>query len=223
MTEPTSRLLCLLCSTADRPKRATPGFRTCDRCLERIQEALDEIPALYATLTEDEALLPVVAPGGRRGPGFGSRSPANDHVIALTDPRTTWTAEDRTHNPLVVVESWARMVRQDVGQAPPEGPATMTGECQLLVKRLDFITRQDWVDDFWVELREVRDQLRAFNGDHKALPIGRCPTLVKNGTCNTALFAPLAGETIRCGGCRREWQRREWMHLGQTLGVVSHG
>lgn len=221
MTEIVSTLLCAVCSTVDKPRRATPGYRTCDRCADRIREALNEIPDLYAVLDEDEALLPVVSLGGRRGPGFGSRSPANDHAIAMTDPRTTWTAEDRVHNPLTVVESWARMVRGDVGEKPPEGRATVHGETRLLIRRLDFITRQDWVDEFWVEVREVRDQLRAFNGDRKPLPIGYCPTLLATGKdCRTALFAPPMGDTIRCNGCRREWPRREWMHLGQTLGVV---
>lgn len=220
------RILCGICSTADKPRRATPGYRTCDRCADRIREALTEIPDLYAVLGTDAALLPAVNPGGRRGPGFGSRSPANDTAIALTDPRTTWTEDDRLHNPLVVVESWARMVREDVSESPPDGPATVHGEIQLLIRRLDFITRQAWVDEFWVEIREVWGQLRAFNGDRKPLPVGHCPSLLPTGKeCGTPLYAPLSGDVIKCRNkpCGREWTRRQWMHLGRTLRVVAAG
>lgn len=222
MTGIERRILCVTC-TKTPPRRATPGYVTCDRCADQIRECLGEIPALCAGLDDDEALLPVVAPGGRRGPGFGSRSPANDMVIVFTDPRTTWTDEAPYHNPLVVLEGWARMVREDVGMATPDTRATVTSETQLLLKRLDFITRQPWVDDMWKELREVRDQLRTFNSIHKPLPVGRCPTLVGDKTCATPLWAPLDGDTIKCRGCRREWSRREWLHLGHTLGVVADG
>lgn len=218
-------LLCLICSSPDKPRRATPGYRTCDRCVERIREALSDIPDLYAVLGTDEAFMPAVNPGARRGPGFGSRSPANDQAIALTDPRTTWTEEDRIHNPLVVVESWARMVREDVGEQPPPGNAYVRGEVELLIRRLDFITRQEWVDEFWLEIREVRDQLGAFNGDRKPLPVGKCPSLLKTTgkECGTPLYAPLQGDVIKCRNkpCGREWTRREWMHLGRTLRVVA--
>jgi len=217
-----TRVQCVVC-TKDPPRRATPGFMTCERCLELIRECLAEIPHLYAALETDEALLPVVAPGARRGPGFGSRSPANDLAIVLTDPRTTWTAEQPYHNALTVLESWARMVREDVGEKQPEGRATVSSEIGLLVRRLDHITRQPWVDDFWKELREARANLRDFSGMHKPLPVGRCPTLTEDRTCDTPLFAPPDGETIRCKGCRREWTRREWLHLGQTLTTRPEG
>ncbi len=185
---------------------------------------MSEIPDLYAVLGTDEALLPAVNPGARRGPGFGSRSPANDVAIVLTDPRTTWTEDDRYHNPLVVLESWARMVREDVGEQPPAGNANVRGEVQLLIRRLDFITRQEWVDEFWREIREVRNQLGAFNGDHKPVPVGKCPSLLPNGKeCGTPLYAPISGDVIKCHNrpCGREWTRREWMHLGRTLRVVA--
>lgn len=223
MTDDTP-LLCLICSTVDKPRRATPGYRTCDRCADRIRETLSELPGLYATLTAEEALLPVVGLDGRRGPGFGSRSPANDQVICMTDPRTTWTETDRIHNPLVVVESWARMVREDVGMTPPDTPATIHGEVDLLIKRLDFITRQEWVDEFWKELREVHGQLKSVNGEHRPVPVGKCPSLLPNGKeCGTPLYAPLHGDVIKCPHkpCGREWTRREWTHLGRMLRVVA--
>jgi hypothetical protein len=219
MTTQETRVLCVTCRKTP-PRRATPGYMTCDQCVEKIKECLDEIRRLYATLAAPGALLPQRSDGARRAPGFGSRSPANDTTIVLTDRRTTWTEEARYHNPLVVLESWARMVREEVGQAA-QGHATVTSEAGLLLKRMDFITRQPWVDDMWKELREVRGELREYNGEHKPLPVGKCPSLIGGRTCGTPLFAPLDGDVIKCRSCRREWSRREWLHLGRTMGLVS--
>lgn len=220
MTAIEQRIQCVTC-TKTPPRRAQSGYVTCDRCADLIRECLDEIVRLYAVLNEDEAFLPVVQPGARRGPGFASRSPANDQAIVLTDSRTTWTEETPVHNPLIVVESWARMVREDVGEKPPEGRATLAGEAALLIRRLDWITRQSWVDEMWRELREVRGSLREFNGQHKPRKVGTCTVMVdRDGTiveCGTPLYAPPEGDLIRCSGCREEWPRRRWLLLGQTL------
>lgn len=218
------RVQCVTC-TKTPPRRATPGYVTCDRCADLIRECLAEILTLYATVAAPGALLPQVSDGARRAPGFGSRSPANDTTIVLTDKRTTWTEESRYHNPLVVLESWARMVREDVGMKPPATRATVTSEVGLLVKRLDFITRQSWVDDMWKELREVRGELRDFNGIPKPRRVGTCKVMVERNDewveCGTPLWAPVEGDVIKCRGCKEEWDRRRWLLLGQTLTTKS--
>lgn len=218
-----TRVLCVLCSTPSNPRRSTPGYLTCNRCADRLREALREIVTLYAALDDDEARLPVVAPGARRGPGFGSRSPARDQAIVLTDPRTTWTRETPIHNPFVVVGSWARMVREDAGETPP-ADKTISGDVALLIRRLDFITRQAWVEDLWREVREVVASLRDFHGDHKPVPVGRCPEARPDTTrCDTPLYAPTTGDTIRCRGCDKPWPRREWLALGQRMTTPEGG
>lgn len=221
MTE--TRVLCVTC-TKQPPRRSTPGYLTCDRCVELIRECIQEIPDLYAVVARPSSLLPSVAPGARRGPGFSSRSPANDTTIVLTDPRTTWTEEQPYHNALIVLESWARMVREDVGQKPPVGPANITGEARLLVARLDFITRQAWVEDMWAELKETRAQLRAHpacDEQERRRLIGPCPNLVDGRDCGAPLHAPLYGDTVQCHSCDRRWPRPEWQHLGRTMGVIA--
>lgn len=84
-----------------RPWRlAEPGLRVCDSCFARMRRWLTgrpepvfegsdvtcpvSIPGLFAALD----LRPVVGDSGRRGPGFGSRSPAVDDVIVMRDPRS---------------------------------------------------------------------------------------------------------------------------------------
>jgi len=219
----TATLLCVICSRPDRPRRATEGFRTCDGCADRIRDALQEIPAQFARLTTVRALLPQVGEDGRRGPGFGSRSPARDIVIAVTDWRTTWSEDDRLHHPPSVLRSWASMVREEVGEAPPDAAAGIEADAALLVRRLDHVTRQEWVGDLWRELREVVDQLRTIAGEPVPRPIGRCPNIPAGQTeeCGTRLYVREGTDTIRCRVCGEEWPRARWRMLGQAIGVMS--
>lgn len=216
-------LLCVCCSTPRKPRRAPDGYRTCDSCVDRIREALQEIPAQYARLMTVEALMPTTGDGGRRGPGFGSRSPARDVVIAVTDWRTTWAEDSRLHHPPSILNAWASMVRDEVGEKPPAGPVECHVEAALLIRRLDHVTRQEWVADMWQELREVVDQLRTIAGEPHPQAIGRCPNLPEDATkeCGTPLYVRTGTDTITCRGCGREWERREWLHLGRTIGVVA--
>jgi hypothetical protein len=216
-------LLCVTCSTPAKSRRAPDGYRTCDSCADRIREALQEIPGQYTRFTAVEALLPQVGEDGRRGPGFGSRSPARDVIIALTDRRTTWTADDRLHNPVNVLHSWALMVREEVGERPSGDLVDIHADAALLVRRLDHITRQEWVGDLWREVRETVDQLRTLAGEPHPVPIGRCPVIPEGETkeCGTPLFAPVYGDTIRCRGCGEEWPRPRWQVLGRAIGVVT--
>lgn len=220
MTE--STLMCAICSTVKKPRRATPGYRTCNSCSDRIREAIDEIPGQYVALTTTQALLPQTFDDGRRGPGFGSRSPARDIVIAVTDWRTTWTEDDRLHNPLAVLRSWASMVREEVNEQPPDH-TNVTTESDLLIRRLDHVTRQDWVTEMWQELRDCRNQLRTIAGEPRPVPIGRCPVIPEgqDQECGTPLYAPAHGDTITCRGCGEQWPRSRWQILGRSIGVVA--
>jgi hypothetical protein len=217
-------LFCVCCSTPQKPRRAPDGYRTCNACSDRIRDALVEIPDQYARLTAVEALLPGSGDEGRRGPGFGSRSPARDVVIAVTDWRTVWAEDSRLHHPPSVVGAWAAMVREEVGEKQPAGPPVCAVDAALLTRRLDHVTRQEWVADMWRELREVVDQLRTIAGEPRPLPVGRCPTIVDDTTgkvCSTSLYVRAGTDTITCRGCQRQWERREWLHLGRTIGVVA--
>lgn len=230
-------LMCVTCSTPKKPRRAPDGYRTCNACADRIRDALAEIPAQYARLATVQALLPGSGDEGRRGPGFGSRSPARDIVIAATDWRTVWEDEpgSRLHHPPSILHAWAQMVRDEVGEATSvlcicghktdtqRCPAANVTEAALLTRRLDHVTRQEWVADMWTELREVVDQLRTIAGEPRPLPVGRCPNVPedKGSECGTPLYVRAGTDTITCRVCGRQWERREWLHLGRTIGVVA--
>lgn len=61
------------------------GYRVCDSCLDRMRDRLNDIAARYLRLS---ARPSTGSETGRGSPGYGSRSPASDQVIALTDRRS---------------------------------------------------------------------------------------------------------------------------------------
>lgn len=71
--------------------RATDGYTTCDRCLDRLRDLLRELDQRYLILTAANRTLPGATAGIRGAPGYGPRSPSDDRAIAMTDPRSkTW-------------------------------------------------------------------------------------------------------------------------------------
>lgn len=220
-------LPCVLgCATpSGDPFSARHGYRTCDPCTERLRDALAELVEYYALL--DDALLPGRAgAGGRGAPGYGSRSPARDDVIVLTDTRTHAVDEGDPHSVVTILSSWADNIREDTGQDRRIGPATVSGEVAFLVRWLDFATRQYWVADFADEVHELVRQLRAALGlQERRVPVGPCPTLVADldngGTipCGTPLRARLSADRISCPTCRASWPRERWDELRDELGT----
>ena len=207
--------------------QADSGYRTCGRCHQRIHEWLsplttdadgrpDSIPGLYAMLSP----LPGVGGGGmRRAPGFASKSPANDHVIAITDPRTVRLEVGDPQSVPGLLASWTALLIDERALIPPA--RTVGDMARVLDKHLDWITRQDWVEDFATELRELHSQLRSIGQQRRR--IGSCPNTLDDGAttrqCGATLYAPLYGDTIKCWAhdCGREWPRIEWLRLGRLL------
>lgn len=216
-----SSLTCTICSTPAKPRRAAEGLRVCGACVDRVGDAVAEVRDQYIGLTKLSALLPQTGEDGRRGPGFGSRSPARDIVLSVTDWRTRWDEDARLHNPRALLARWATRVRAEVDEQPP-AEATIRTEADLLLRRLEHACRAPWITDMWSELRECRNQLRTIAGEPSPVSIGRCPVVPdgQDEECGTPLFAPLHGDTITCRGCGEQWPRSRWQILGKTIGVV---
>lgn len=137
------------------PWPAQSGYLTCDPCAAELRSTLLEIVELYALL--DEALLPGASEGGTRGsPGYGSRSPARDSVLAMTDPRSRPEEEGDPLPVLDVLGSWADNVREDVGLVPREIPEGLRQEGGLLAGWLDYTANQVWAVGILDKLTEAR-------------------------------------------------------------------
>lgn len=226
---------CVLCPA---PRDGAPwrsadrGYRTCSPCLDRVRETLRDIVRRYAML--DPTPGATGTGGGRGAPGFGSRSPASDHVIAMLDRRSsatarTWVAADgRVHReperpPLSVanvLELACWHIAEHRGVAGPAERCSVDDLVRYLDAHLDWATRQDLVVDLWHWLRALQTQLRPVTGDQRAR-IGRCPSTLDEGEqtreCGAPLYAPTKGDTIACGSCGRAWPRPEWEQLGRML------
>lgn len=215
-------------------KRATDGYRTCDQCLDRLRESLHDIAERYGKLD--------VRPGssgemGSRGaPGFGSRAPASEHIIAMMDPRSSaeahvWVGGDgRVHReserPPLSVYSVLETEAFDIAELRGfDNPTctTVQGFTSWLDTQLDWITRSEIVVDFAERIRELQSQLRPVTGDRRR-QIGRCPNTVERGeeseACGSPLYAPTENakdDTIRCRACGQDWPRTEWLRLGDML------
>jgi hypothetical protein len=230
---------CLLCPPPRRVGAwhlADDGYRTCAACLDRVREQLREVGARWAVL--DPRPGAQGEQGGRGAPGFGSRSPGSDHVIAMRDDRSTtvarvWRGSDgKIHReserpPQSVRGVLGRMAfyvaeaRDMTGPTPWSVPKIV----EWLDDQLDWITRQDGVVEFSRAVRELLAQLRPMTGEPGARKIGQCPNTLDEGEhtreCRADLRAPLRGDEIRCRACGRRWPAAEWLQLGRTLQVAS--
>lgn len=91
--------------------------------------------------------------------------------------------------------------------------------------QMDWITRNDLVEDLWEEFRALAAQLRPVTGVPGKRCIGLCPNVIDddNGPrrCRARLYAPTTGDTITCATCEKRWPREEWVALGASSQKAS--
>jgi hypothetical protein len=227
---------CLLCPpprTDGAWRLADDSYRTCSGCLDRLREALKDIAKRYAQL--DPTPGASGEHGTRGAPGFGSRSPASEHILCMTDRRSspvarTWLGADgRLHceserPPLSVhnvLDTAAWAIAEERGIDGPGVTATVDELTRWIDVQLDWATRNDIVTDLWADLRALLAQLKPVTGEPGRRRVGTCPNTIDEGDetrpCEAPLFAPLNSDVIKCRACGREWHRPEWEQLGQLL------
>jgi hypothetical protein len=218
-------------------KRADSGYATCGGCHDRLGQLLDEISRRYQMLSPAPARG--VGYGTRGAPGFGSRSPASEHVIVMMDARSatgdnarTWLGGDgRLHReserPPLSIFSVLDTICWDVAEARGydggHKQVSVSGLCTWLDGQLDWLTRQADIAEVHASIRALAVQLRPVTGDPR-VKVGQCPNTIDDGEstheCLAPLFAPANNapdDSIRCPGCARRWTRPEWMDLGRLL------
>lgn len=235
---PTSACLTCLPPGPNRAWRiADRGYRTCTNCLDRIRDTLRDIVRRYLILNPRPGASG--DQGGRGTPGFGSRAPASEHIIAMRDRRSsvvarTWLGRDgRLHQeserpPLSihgVLETEAVDIAEARGITGPDMRADVPQLARWIDSNLDWATRQTTIPALDTALRELVAQLKPVTGEPGRRHIGLCPSVIDEGDqtreCGARLYAPLRGDTIECGACQRVWPPSEWLRLGDLLGEAS--
>lgn len=161
----------------------------CTYCLDALFVDLREIAREYRRL--DPNPRSGGSETGRRSPGFGSQSPANDHVIALRDRRTRARVHGDLQNAHTFMVDWLHYVQRYRGMAL-SSPVSIEAAYYALYSHQDFIGRQEWVTDLAMGTRSVLGQLRSANGDEPPTKIGTC-------TCTGSLI--LVGGFVCCKAC----------------------
>jgi hypothetical protein len=96
---------------------------------------------------------------------------------------------------------------------------TVHSERDVLTRALDWICEQDWVEEFYGDVRKLRGQLQQANGTNAVRPIpGKCPVQPSPGReCGGPLWPTKPKHTvgewtgsapsaIRCGSCQTRWE-----------------
>jgi hypothetical protein len=93
--------------------------------------------------------------------------------------------------------------------------------CRFLIRHLDWITEQPWVDDITREIRAVHRDLSAAVGIHPPTPVGRCTAVGTDGDpCGGPLWPDRIGGVV-CGSCGDRWSSMALARLGARIGVMA--
>jgi hypothetical protein len=195
------------------PYPAAPGALACHPCADRLAAQLRDLVDAYALTDDPEALLPART-GVPGAPGYGPRSPANDHLLGQRDVRSRWTS-GTGYPALATVESWARLVREEAGAPAPDGRVTLLREIATIRHHWPRVLASAWLDEFADEIRGALESLaRAGRMTEPTLRVGPCPRPADGGTCGTTLRVRAETDEIRCRGCGHTWPRSRWAELG---------
>jgi hypothetical protein len=184
------------------------------------------IKSTLVDILESLSLLPhFYEPGtaiddGRQvhGTRIDPAAPVRLDVVALLDRRTQqWHPSDPVPV-MAVIESWARLVREERDLEIPTGPAILSEEVQLLTRHQDWIITQAWVDDYASEIRAIQTALRNAIGDHAPRAVGKCPIVTEHGTCAGNLYQDRYGRlAVACRRCGEVWNEEELARFGLIL------
>lgn len=148
------------------PFNPADGLMTCRPCRDRLERTVAELPALMADL---EVML------RREGSGLGGRTGGEEPTF-ISGP----VVEARSHL-FGVASSWAALVCEDRGFTAPAN--TVEGVAVFLVRNVDWLCAQPFVDEFAREIDEVSRRGRRY-----AYPSGVRRITLKDDT----------GSPVRC-------------------------
>jgi len=204
------------------PKSAIEGALTCVGHSRWLAETLEDIVETCALLPEFLEPGTAVDDGRQvRGKRVDPPAPVRLDVVALGDRRTVHRHAGDILPVLAILESWARMIREEREITARTTVATILGESTFLVAQVSWVIAQPWVDEFATELREVKSSLHSAIGDHAPRPVGRCPVVhPETGECSGPLYQDRYGRlSVTCRQCGETWGETELRRLGLVIGA----
>jgi len=204
------------------PKTPLDGLMVCPGHRRWLSDTIDDI-------IETTCLLPAfLEPGSSVDDGRQVKSkrvdppaPIRLDVVGLQDRRTVYRYAGDIYPVLAVLESWARLVREERDLVKPSTPATILSEATLLLGHMDWIAAQPFVDELASEMRQAKTSLHAAIGDHAPRSVGPCPIVhPDSGPCTGRLYQDRYGRlAVHCGKCGEQWDEAELRRLGLVIGA----
>lgn len=199
----------------DERAEAIDGLFLCPRHRRRLDNDNREISLL---IIDTQRIIDGGAPQDSAPQGNGKRAkkradppaPGDVTLMALYDPRTKAARlPDDQSEPmpavLAVVASWLLLVAEE-RPLTATLPKSVLGQLDLLARHHEWMAAQPFVDDYMLEMAELRKALTAVVRDHTARRIGTCDLPTDDGPkCGGALLVDNGSDVIRCRACGAQW------------------
>lgn len=205
------------------PVRVAPPILVCHRCTDRLELCLREIPDYYARLPRLLTHGSIDDDAARYGKRADAPAPMRLDVVDLLDTRRGrrrdgQAAADR-HGVIGLLAPWADLVGEQRRVQAPAGGVGVTS--RFLLRHLEWISQQPWVDELTRELRTLHRQLGDAVGIHPPTPVGHCTATDADGNqCDGPLWPTRVGGVI-CGTCGDRWSSQALARLGAKIGVTA--
>lgn len=178
-------------------RRAAVGL-LCQRCADRLDDAIAQIPDLWATLP---SVYDTGASDGERvshGKVSGSPALVRLDVMVLSAASVTGAYPGDGVMPIrSTIGGWAQIIEEELGLKPQSD--TVTGWLDIMRTWKRKVYAQPWIDELWKDLTDCHRALRT--ACRAPAPLGRCWGRIRNlphGGCGRLLYAPLDGGEVVC-------------------------
>lgn len=194
---------CLIC------EKDHAGYRyACHRCETGLQRKLRHLDVYSTWLITPQPYRGGDA--GRRSPGYGSRSPARDDVIAAMDIRSDGEMHgpDDVPTPIISIPGGVRYLATWATQRDDSHdtvPKTITGSIAYLLGRVPHIALTRDVAWFADRVTILHNQARALAHDQPPPPLGKCLVVTCEGEVLTRHDYRGRPDGGRCATCLRAY------------------
>jgi hypothetical protein len=207
-------MTCLVCEHDS----TRPG---CDDCRNRLATLLSELE-LYTVELLPLMVQPARGQTGRMSPGYGSRSPGRDDVLAALDPRSrpgdvdedgeaiTRRPDDAASWPRSLTSSAVTIAKWIAEEREELPPRSFGGALDYIRGQLWWCAGRDDFGELFDDVAELHWQAREQSGDRPQKPLADCLDV----TCDGKVFEGGYKKPAKCAKCRRPYEGLDLVRLG---------